>query len=512
MKRTGTAAIVAVFMILIMACALVSGCGAKDSPGSGSGSAETAKSRSEAPDLSAPEADTSDLSMPEASDTSELSVSEPAAETSAVSETDGEDEAEGPLPEESVQTADHMDIPVLDSPCGSLMASDGEYIYFSYRAIDEELGGLYRADPDFAHAEMIDRGSFAGLYLSDGYLYYNEGRGYDINNPEFRCLETASLSSWSISEEEYREAAAAVDHAGEFNVPEDARHAVVVNDKAYFIIYIPEEEDVSDDPKSHYELFSCERWGEWVPTGISWEYRWNGEGLISAYGDCVFYSRPCAMKEGIDWAEEGEERYLPCCYNTVTGTETVLMRNRGFNCSVYVVNAASDYLLISSSNDSACDGATAKLEKLSDPAVVYDAELLVKGAVSAEALIQQEEAEKAAEEEALKNEPYGPGTSTLYLSAPDDRSACYRLVRMDGSTEFMVLLSPGEETARSFPSGRYVLKTAEGDTWISDEEAFGDAGSYSTTDVFTFEDGAAYEISSGTRGDFYSDDAGGFTD
>ena len=100
---------------------------------------------------------------------------------------------------------------------------------------------------------------------------------------------------------------------------------------------------------------------------------------------------------------------------------------------------------------------------------------------------------------------------TLCLSAPDDKSACYRLVRMDGSTEFMVLLSPGEETSRSFPCGRYTLKTAEGDTWISDEEAFGDAGHYSTTDIFTFEAGGAYEISSGTRGDFYSDDAGGFT-
>ena len=32
-----------------------------------------------------------------------------------------------------------------------------------------------------------------------------------------------------------------------------------------------------------------------------------------------------------------------------------------------------------------------------------------------------------------------------------------------------------------------------------------------TTDIFTFEAGGAYEISSGTRGDFYSDDAGGFT-
>ena len=164
------------------------------------------------------------------------------------------------------------------------------------------------------------------------------------------------------------------------------------------------------------------------------------------------------------------------------------MRSCGLNCSVYAVNVTSDYLLVSYTDDPAGDGESLKIEKLSDPAVVFDVGELVRGAETADAFIQQEAERKAAEEEAL----------TLYLSAPDDKSACYRLVRMDGSTEFMVLLSPGEETSRSFPCGRYTLKTAEGDTWISDEEAFGDAGHYSTTDIFTFEAGGAYEISSGS--------------
>ena len=220
---------------------------------------------------------------------------------------------------------------------------------------------------------------------------------------------------------------------------------------------------------------------------------------------------PSAMKEGVDWAEEGEERYQPCCYNTVTGKETVLMRSRGFNCSVYAVNVTSDYLLVSYSDDPDCDGSSMKIEKLSDPFVVYDASGLVRGAEAADAFVRQEAEEKAAREEEIRNEPYGPGSSNLYLSAPNDRWACFRLVRMDGSSEFMVLLSPGEETKRSFPCGRYTLKTAEGDTWISDEEAFGKAGSCSTTDVFTFEAGGSYEIRGGYRGDFYSDDAGGFT-
>ena len=490
MKKSKSVGLVVAFIIIILISAVLSGCSRKTVSGSGTGEAEISESTAE---------------------TEETTETEGMSDAFAVSEPDGEDGKENQIPEDTVQMVDSIDILVTDSPSGSLMASDGESIYFSYRANDEELGGLYRADPDFSHVEMIDRGHFAGLYLSDGNLYYNEGRGYSLDERKYHCLETGSLSRYGISQEEYQEVSAAFDQASEFNLPEDNRHAVVVNDKAYFFIFVPEEEDLSDDPKSHYELISCERWGEWAPTGISWEYRLAEESMISACGNYLFYARPCEMKEGVDWAEEGEERYQPCCYNTVTGEETVLMRSCGLNCSVYAVNVTSDYLLVSYTDDPAGDGESLKIEKLSDPAVVFDVGELVRGAETADAFIQQEAERKAAEEEALKNEPYGPGTSTLYLSAPDDKSACYRLVRMDGSTEFMVLLSPGEETSRSFPCGRYTLKTAEGDTWISDEEAFGDAGHYSTTDIFTFEAGGAYEISSGTRGDFYSDDAGGFT-
>ena len=421
MKWTKKTGMTAIFILCVMISVMLSGCGGKN------------ESAAEVRDSSGTEA---------------------ISDTPAAEEPDKEEEKVDQIPEDTVQTVDSIDIPVMDSPSGSLMASDGEYIYFSYRANDEELGGLYRADPDFSHVEMIDRGHFAGLYLSDGNLYYNEGRGYSLDERKYHCLETGSLSRYGISQEEYQEVSAAFDQVSEFNLPEDNRHAVVVNDKAYFFLFLPEEEDISDDPKSHYALFSCERWGEWAYTGITWDYRLAEESMISAYGDYLFYARPCEMKEGVDWAEEGEERYQPCCYNTVTGEETVLMRSCGLNCSVYAVNVTSDYLLVSYTDDPAGDGESLKIEKLSDPAVVFDVGELVRGAETADAFIQQEAERNAAEEEALKNEPYGPGTSTLYLSAPDDKAACYRLVRMDGSTEFMVLLSPGEETSRSFPCGR----------------------------------------------------------
>lgn len=75
--------------------------------------------------------------------------------------------------------------------------------------------------------------------------------------------------------------------------------------------------------------------------------------------------------------------------------------------------------------------------------------------------------------EIYKGEPYGPGTSSLYLTSPSNMSAAYRLVRMDGTTQFMILMKPGENKTVTFPCGRYTLKIEKGETWISDEEAIG---------------------------------------
>lgn len=123
---------------------------------------------------------------------------------------------------------------------------------------------------------------------------------------------------------------------------------------------------------------------------------------------------------------------------------------------------------------------------------------------------RERRAQIEAERRKYDNEPYGPGSSGLYLEAGDGQMACFRLVRMNGSTEFKVLLNAGESTTEYFPSGRYTLKVARGDNWISDEKAFGSSGRYSTTDVFTFEDGSVYEIVSGDRSDFNRDNVDGF--
>ena len=105
---------------------------------------------------------------------------------------------------------------------------------------------------------------------------------------------------------------------------------------------------------------------------------------------------------------------------------------------------------------------------------------------------------------------YGPGKSSLYLRS-DGRSTCYRLVRVGGELEQEVFLEPGQSQTVSFQSGRYKLRIAEGNTWLSDEEAFGEEGKYSVIDYFNYKEGKTYGITETTdSGNVYKGSAGGF--
>ena len=105
---------------------------------------------------------------------------------------------------------------------------------------------------------------------------------------------------------------------------------------------------------------------------------------------------------------------------------------------------------------------------------------------------------------------YGPGESSLYLKS-GEHSACYRLTRVGGELEQEIFLKPGQHQTVSFPSGRYKLRIAEGDAWISDEEAFGNEGKYSVIDYFDYQEGETYGITETTgSGNIYKDSAGGF--
>lgn len=106
---------------------------------------------------------------------------------------------------------------------------------------------------------------------------------------------------------------------------------------------------------------------------------------------------------------------------------------------------------------------------------------------------------------------YGPGISHLLL-IPGSSSACFKLVRTDGTIEFTKMMQPDTSEKVDFPSGRYTLKIARGDAWLGDEQAFGPAGEYSTTDLFQFKPGMTYEIKSGNRGDFTQDNMEGFVE
>ncbi|MBQ9022033.1 MAG: hypothetical protein IJ113_08510 [Eggerthellaceae bacterium] len=451
----------------------------------------------------------------------------------------------------NISVADTADLPVQHIPYGSLMVSDGEYLYLSYRSNDEEKGGLYRIDLNLSHAERIDGGYAQGLCLKGVELYYIDNIGYGIDEPSYRCLDTQTLHASEVSEDSYSQALMEVDPRLAFTAPDDVRHLAVVGNVAYFDEYLGSSEGGSSNenevPMYDHVLSYRGQMGDNTQTEATWQHRGYSEGLVSAYGDYVFYNRPWAIgaRTGSVAADSesgakpfenmvgdaevdpddieppagqrdqdedaAREEDTPCFYDTKTGETMVLARNYGLTLGLYVVNVNAGYMLVSSYDDAVCDGDSLYLEKLDDPSVSVWVNSLVSGAAQASAFEEREAAEAAAEQEALDNEPYGPGTSALVLSAPDDKQACYRLVRMNGSTEFMILLQPGETVTQSFPSGRYVLKTAEGESWISDEEAFGPSGDYGSTDVYFFEDGGEYSIGGGTHGDFHNEDASGFT-
>ena len=109
---------------------------------------------------------------------------------------------------------------------------------------------------------------------------------------------------------------------------------------------------------------------------------------------------------------------------------------------------------------------------------------------------------------------YGPETSSLLVKARD-KKVCYRLYRVGGDLEKEIqLFEKYSSQTISFPAGRYLLRIAEGDEWLSDEEAFGPDGEYSMIEYFNFEPGETYHVTT-TTADVYGgtvqrDSAAGF--
>ena len=283
----------------------------------------------------------------------------------------------------------------------------------------------------------------------------------------------------------------------------------VSGEDVYYLVKSKEKAEDSFDV--NYDLMKVDAQGNVSACGVSGVFAEDGFVRLCPYGDYIIYSK----FERSD--DDPSGKYVPYCYNTISGEEAIIPGYDDANNYTMISDVAGGYAFIK--DVSVGNAGNHVFLSLTDPTVCKTFESVVENAD--ESIVQQRQEEEeaaaeqaaaeaaAAEEKAYADEPYGPGTSALYLSA-DELSACYRLVRLDGTTEFMVLLAPGETTVQYFPCGRYRLKTAEGEEWISDEEAFGPKGHYDTTDIFTFEDGGAYEIGSGTRGDFHGEDQEGF--
>ena len=288
-------------------------------------------------------------------------------------------------------------------------------------------------------------------------------------------------------------------------------------DTVYF--FLSPEERAADADYRQFEYVLMKMGWDCEPSATGLKGRFGGELL--AYGQYLFYTKYTEVEEKVSLGEVTVRKLY--CYDTQTGAETALPRDEfiGIDISPRGITAgrlfyyAYDYFSNIAGDEEFLECCCCDLAGSGQPVVLNplaggasDSPGVTADDIAVKELIEQRERER---EEELKNTPYGPGSSTLYLKA-EKQSACFRLVRMDGTTEFMVLLAPGESVTKTFLCGKYILKVARGETWISDEEAFGPSGKYSTTDAFNFESGGAYEISTGTHGSFRGDSQSGFTD
>ena len=459
---------------------------------------------------------------------------------------------------------DSLDIPLVSSPSGEYMAGDGNRLFFYYddTNVTDEREGIYQTDLKKSKTKIITDGW--NPCSADGRLYvsYNGEIDYlskDFDETKKACetdggAENMSYYSGSIGGKKgkylfFTDQSGM--HAGK--IIDDGRVSIIKGDffnrdgvdilsvgdsMAFFSggsgltaldLDSKEETEVTDANiyaacaigDTVYFLTDMEDYPDSGKKGASIELAFWTPGeevvytrllgkfepeMLLGYGDYLFYSRQI-------YADSYEVR--PYCYNTKTDEEFKFERSQYEDDSIKVFGVSDGYMYIMVGPYGLPEKCL--LESISDPDVSVDLIDLVKGSGKSGAIKKIEDDEKKAEEEKQareeeerRNEPYGPGTSKLYLEAPDDQYACYRLVRRDGTYEFQELLKPGESIMKEFPCGRYTLKIAKGDKWISDEEAFGETGHYSTTELFTFEDGEAYQIGSGSEGNVYGDSQSGF--
>ncbi len=385
-----------------------------------------------------------------------------------------------------------------------LMVSDEQYIYLSYHS-GADTAGLYRISLQSMKAEKLDSGLFSYLTLRDGVLYY-----FAESNATYRSFDTVQMKIREMTNDEYfaMRAKYNLDTGNKFPFPKGVVYWVHDGDRSYIINRLSRQDVRGDFPAiySYYTMaYVSQIDGSLVNLNNRWQSRTQLKGIMVSYGNRLVFTRALQYED-----RNGRQLmdYAPCFYDPTTSTETVLVRNRGYDTSgsndCYVLGITADYLLVSDSDDEFKKDAHLYLEKLESPDRGISVETLITDAGQGNIEVEDPR-------EKYKDEPYGPGTSSLRLSAPYNMSAAFRLVRMDGTTQFLILLNPGQFRTVSFPRGRYTLKIAKGKTWISDEEAFGEDGQYSTTDVFTFLKDRVYEIGSGTQGNVYKDSAAGFS-
>ena len=407
--------------------------------------------------------------------------------------------------------------------CHSLCMAGGNYIYFylKYPTGEESVmkvdtsGDTIETALDTPADESLSFWKDGLFYIQGGTLYLTDFETGEIlhkTDPEKGPAQQAFLDM-SDGEGIWYSAARPMEAGVDlyYYTPDNEQakkvtpignRFVAAGEKAYYLLS-QETENLPDDSRDFvYDLMCTDKEGNANKTGISGKI----DKDLFFYNNYLFYTK-------YEDSDSGLKIRQPYVYDIKGGKEYRFVRDEIKDKDIRIWDAAGGVLFYSSC-ESDDDGNARPKDYCSCPLIGNEGTTVlsevVKTAEKSRAYSAYEASLAAKAERERKESQYGPGSSKLYLEA-GSKSACYKLVRTDGSVEFQILLGPGESTTKSFPSGRYTLKTAKGDKWISDKEAFGPGGNYDTTDVFYFEDGGYYKITTGNTGNFRGDSQSGFT-
>lgn len=391
----------------------------------------------------------------------------------------------------------------------SLMAVDGDTMYYigTYdpNDSDEENCNLYRVDLSAGSKTlMMEDMSPLSLYLAGDFLYFADNMPYQTEDRDlFRLDISAALSAGVGNLELMLNAGAAVRIGAQS--PDVAQNPLYWNGRLY---YVTRSEEFEDWAIRRICLDGSEDEPFYKESGLDFVE------LRGVYDDQLFFTSGDTVTL-YALSEDGELTEYP----EITGVcafdgEWVYSAEDDsgvYRCSL---EKPEKELLSADRGLTAVAGNCLLTWQLEEESFQYSRYVMPKSGGEETALIghyvEPEAEQTPAPEYTAKT--VGKGDVTLEISN-GDTMACYKLISCAEGNPVVhsVLTEPYTDLTLKFSPGSYYLKVAYGDEWLGDEEAFGENGRYITTDMYIFNAGFVYKLSTSSYGgDFSSDTMSGF--